>query len=344
MFELIFTPGWASGTDFIFTGRRDSFLSSKKVGTLPRYQSVIDPFTLTVWIATLVSIMAFWASLFSCSRAGFYDNTDLFNQLRVALCVMLSEDIPNRLLSFQQQSKQSHGLKILLVTLVPMALLLSMAYQSNLLASLVRRNTEKPIDTYQDVLDRGLKLYVFRRAMSPFLLRTSPFPLERRVFQVAAVQKGGLYDLNGRRETPKHIYSDTLEGKALIVFSDINFHQREHVLRRGRHLTFASFPKGFFCAMNHPVLEAAAREGGPFQRLVESGTFQRMRDRFVWVETRVGREYHRNKAGDAGGSSPLTTEHLVPILLVTGVITVVSMLIFACEKAISVTQAEHQHH
>ncbi len=149
---------WAEGTKFAVSVDVGKFSIVTKIpGHVPNFKAILQPFAISVWIAVFAAILMFWTTFFS--RTGFYDEMDVFILLRVSLGVIINEDMPNRLLQLRQKRK-SFGLLILLFSWVPTALLIGLAYQSNLLAALVRRITERPADTFADILEQNLTLYV----------------------------------------------------------------------------------------------------------------------------------------------------------------------------------------
>ncbi len=77
-----------------------------------RYYSLVDPLSGEVWAAVLTSVLSFYAALYLFSRMDFYDERDTFTLVRVALGVMINEDMPDRLLHFQQTKRRSVSIKV----------------------------------------------------------------------------------------------------------------------------------------------------------------------------------------------------------------------------------------
>ncbi len=300
----------------------------KKVGALPRYQSIIDPFSTDVWVAVFVAVIVLWLTLIVYSKSGFYDERSLFNMIRVAMCALLAEDIPARLLALNQRNQRTIGIKILLITWLPMTAVIVMAYQSNLLASLVRSSQEKPIDNFQDILDLDLTFYLYQRSMAPSLFANSPFPVVREVYYKAVVEKNGFFDMDKEGKTLDKIIATTMEGKSVLDGSDVNFHEYSHLIRRGKHLTHATFPSGFYFAINHPLLDKAKIA---FRHLFELGIYHKLRGEFLWLGSKKGRKYERNKEVPPL-ASPLNLENIMPIGLITGILAVLACFFFVAER------------
>ncbi len=224
-------------------------------------------------------------------------------------------------------------LEVLLFVWVPLASLIGMSYQSNLLASLVRGNYEKPVDTFQDIIDLDLTLYVYKFAAGPFLLETSPFAKVREAYQKNTLDKGGLHGQSDLKDPDtQYIVDEIMRGEALCDYSDTFFPKHEHMFRMGRQLDFASYPVGFYFSLNNPVLR---RMWPTFQRTVEGGVAQHLTRWFIWLIFSEGREYRNNEVVDEEEpASPLTPEHVLPIVLVNCIVFVLAILSFGLEVAI----------
>ena len=63
-------------------------------------------------------------------------------------------------------------------------------FESLFLESLLKTNYEKPVDTVQDILDRGLAVITSPGAESTVdLMKKSPFPMTRRLAEITVVVK-----------------------------------------------------------------------------------------------------------------------------------------------------------
>ena len=63
-------------------------------------------------------------------------------------------------------------------------------FESLFLVTLLKPNYEKPVDTAQDILDRGLSVITIPGGGSMVeILKNSPFPLTRRLAEMTVVPK-----------------------------------------------------------------------------------------------------------------------------------------------------------
>lgn len=96
--------------------------------------------------------------------------------LSITSSCVVSESIPSRFVKCYLNSKI-----ILLWFWLPCGLLVSFAYRSALLTSLVTMSYEKPIDTAQDVLDSGLPLLVHTPSWESNFFNTAKSPIYQKM-------------------------------------------------------------------------------------------------------------------------------------------------------------------
>ena len=130
----------------------------------------------------------------------------------IAATALIQESQPE---SWFQQNK-AHARYILLFVWMLVALVLSSAYKSNLLAILAMKRLhsfhckssalrkafsryQDPIEGPQDVLDQNLRLFLpAETATTRLLFEESPDPIMRRLYHEVAVAKNGLFDVKDR--------------------------------------------------------------------------------------------------------------------------------------------------
>ena len=66
---------------------------------------------------------------------------------------------------------------------LPACNMLTHAYKSNLLASLVKKEYEQPVDTFEDLLKSDAKLFIPSGTSVPYLMSDSPRKVVRDVYQ-----------------------------------------------------------------------------------------------------------------------------------------------------------------
>ena len=79
-----------------------------------------------------------------------------------------------------------HGLALLFLWL-PCGTLLSAAFTSNLLASLVAVETERPVDTFEQLVQRGEMIAMLRSTLLIRLMKESPREIVRRAHKVSSI-------------------------------------------------------------------------------------------------------------------------------------------------------------
>lgn len=98
-------------------------------------------------------------------------------------------------------------------TWMSLSLVLNLAYKTSLLSMLARVTKERPVDTFQDFLDRQLGLYLMRGTAMTFLLGTSPFQAHRRVLSVGVRQRGQFFE----GDLPDEVNQLIQEGRAATM-------------------------------------------------------------------------------------------------------------------------------
>ena len=91
--------------------------------------------------------------LFLCFRKPLYSQIGLYKNVMLVLAPLLGDSIHAAWIS-----KLPRPALVLMYIGIPMSTLVHNAYKSNLKASLVAIEYEKPIDTLQDILDSGVAI------------------------------------------------------------------------------------------------------------------------------------------------------------------------------------------
>ncbi len=286
-----------------------------------RLYTLVEPFGLPVWLLSLCAVSAMAVSLVVASRASFHEGgeRDVFTLSVLSVGTMIAEAMPNRLLRLDNNTR---SMRIVLVTCLPLLCLLGMAYQSNLLAFLVKVGRERPIDTYQDVLDANKTMYVLKGSLVPHLLATSPSPLARRAFNAT-----GRYFTMSDGPSVKR---DVIEQRAVLSLD--SDHLSADVMRRGKELHIIDFYCGYYHARGHPVLREM---DALLLRMLDAGIFKGMVEKHLWRQARASRDNLR-KTRDVRLVS-LTLGHLKSvwaIVLPCLVLGLASLVIEYCCKVV----------
>ncbi len=200
------------------------------------------------------------------------------------------------------------------MTWLPTACLLSMAYKSNLLASLVKVSEENPVDTFDDILERDMTVFLGRGSLAAHLLATSPKPVVRRAYIDSYLAKGGAYDFAGSREdpVPRRVSDAVAEGMGVQDAIESNFAAGR--TRRGAGLTVGNFQCAYYYREDLPILAGLDRL---VTALVESGIYSRRYRHHLWLSTKKERDYMRKHGGDEDDrNAALDFSHVVSAFLV----------------------------
>ena len=139
--------------------------------------------------------------------------------------------------------------QLLLLSWVLMAGLLSMCYQSNLLASLLKVGLVPPIDNFRDVLAADLTVYMPNGTASPFMFFSYPSKVTKQLYRKNLVERGGLYQFKAGNKFPERQVQEVLNGEATIVVITRNYYGQRHMFRRAKHSTFARLYMGHYQVM-----------------------------------------------------------------------------------------------
>ncbi len=186
------TPLYARDMRFIHTWPK----------TVEDFGTILYPFQLYAWVATIASSLFIGISLFLIDKVelGLFQMKDrdisfkgvnniINNILQVSrelLCLILAftigftalinEPVPLNWLISHSKSRQ-----IIFWIWLPTGIILSFAYKSNLLAHLIAFTYQPPIETAQDVLDSGLPLFIEQRSWHEYFFRLNSQPIMRQV-------------------------------------------------------------------------------------------------------------------------------------------------------------------
>ncbi len=140
-----------------------------------KYLTLLEPLNGTTWTMTLVTILCVCIVLIVLNHFGIGHSleetrNDLFTISMVVFGTMINESLPGKLVALK---KSALGFNSLIVIWIPCSCLIDMAYQSNLLAFLVKTSKEKPIDTFQDILERDMTVFLPSSTISAQMLNCS---------------------------------------------------------------------------------------------------------------------------------------------------------------------------
>ncbi len=154
-------------------------LSNKKPGPVTQLMTLIYPFEAKTWTMFIISCAFTYAAIL-LAKLNINSNVTSFQALSLSLSPVLREPMPTGTSYFWHHWYSKVVLNIWFLC----GILLSYAYTCNLLANLVSVETEKPVDTFQDILEQGHMLTVLAgNSLIPFLA-TSKNKVIKKVYKV----------------------------------------------------------------------------------------------------------------------------------------------------------------
>ncbi len=322
---LISNINWFKSTDLAANyHQREILVWSNYPKPKERFQTIGEPLNWEVWVGIVVSIALAALALYIISRmdlTGTVDR-DMFTLWSIAVGTMVNEGLPDRVI----RSSKNKAYKVLLFMWIPMACLICMAYQSNLLAALVKTSTEKPINSYQDILDRGIVIYVPMGTLARYLFASSPNPLVQKVYDEAIVGRGGLYDLD-HGQVPESIMKEILEGRGVYDNLLLRVTGQRHELRVAKDIVVGTYQCGYYFSMNNKHLVGVE---SIFQHILEAGLPQKITDRNLWQFALPEREFYRTE--NVEEATKLSVEHLAAVFFLCVVMLVMAAGTLGYEK------------
>lgn len=300
------------------------YFKTKKPGQASRLLTIVEPFNWQVWSAVAASICLAYLALVLVGRfSARKSEKDYFLIWSIALGVMINEGVPDRLLKI---SGKDYHRQILLFFWIPMACLIGMAYQSDLRAALIKTDFEKPVDSYQDVLDQNLILLVAKNTVVAWWLSNSPIDVVEEAFLKRS--DIGLFDLvNGR--LPAWVMETVMRGEGVIeTTKSREFAINGHRLHRPNNLDIGNFNCGYFLAPNHPLKHNITKAIG---RFVQGGLYIKLFDEVLWKTNLQKREDLRNEVITPLWSA-LEVNHVLPIFLLQPITLACAVAAFVVEK------------
>ncbi len=297
------------------------FISVKRPTIRSRLETIFYPYNLTSWIVIVISFIAILSAGIMCDRAlgHVYHDRGIFHNFVLTLSALINDSSSRKMALGNISASKTFIISFWL----PASMMLSLAYQSNLLASLIRTDFEPSVDTFQDVLDKSLfKVYVPKFTAVPSLMKNSPNPLIRQTYFQAVEKNGGL--VNGfPRGLP---LIEMMEDKAGMVLNPYTLAGFGHLIQKGEHLSLDRPLSGYYFPVNFPLKDIINYQ---ILFLLESGIYQhligwemwRKRRMEIWYEkysfnVEQDREYVAMITGNTGDQEELTIEHLAAVMLI----------------------------
>ncbi len=282
-----------------------------------RYETLLGPFNFWVWMALLTMIASTSITLILLSKYLVKSNNSLFDSTVPSYSVLINGSMPDHIM----YANMSASKWTLLTFLIPLSTLLCHAYRGNLLASLIEHEHEKPVDTFQDIIDRDITIYLTNGTTVLPLMANSPNPTVVKAYRSNLIGKGGIFNKYNKK-IPDRVWNALYSGKGVIVFPK---EKEKLYIRRGRSLVLGNFICGYYLTMGHPLNPMLVKT---IQHLVENGIYQNLVNRFVWIRKANLRQVTRKKALQEEKWTKLRNGHIMPVYLMSAFLIAFSCIVF----------------
>ena len=174
---------WADYLPYIST--YDFCLKSIEAPEVASYETLFLPFDQWTWmlIAIVSALVTLSLVLFDLIFSGYLPHYAVFENVSMSFSSLIQESVPH--IYFNRTSYEAK--RILLLVWLMLALLLALAYKSNLLAILAIKRYDFSIEGPHDVLKHNLTFYLPLGTYPYSLIKDSPVPIIREVYQTSVV-------------------------------------------------------------------------------------------------------------------------------------------------------------
>jgi hypothetical protein len=137
---------------------------------------LLYPFNAAVWY--FLGAAAVSGTVFLLA-AALVHKLDPYLEIMFCVSTLFCESLDDKC----NKLKFPYSRSIFLMFWLPMVLLLSLAYNSNLRAALFKIGKEKPVDTFEDMLEANLIGYLAQDSYFEWAMKNSPTAIIREAFQ-----------------------------------------------------------------------------------------------------------------------------------------------------------------
>ncbi len=182
------------------------------------------PFDLPTWTCMCLTAAAVWLALSAVNR--WHRSPDHvwapppatgFHLLSVSVIPLISESLPLHWFSIRA-TRQGN---LLLFLWLPLATIVSSAYESNLLSSLVSVSYERPLDTFQELLESQVPLYMLGKTVMTPLMKHSARSEVREAFANNVIKRGGFFGDEPDSVSSEWAMEEQTKGKVCIMTTSL---------------------------------------------------------------------------------------------------------------------------
>ncbi len=179
------------------------------------------PLDVLTWVGTAITAPLVFVAFYVVNRWHWSTETwvpsTTFQLMSISAIPLISESIPLKWFNIRATGQG----KLLLFLWLPLATVLSSAYESNLLSSLVSISYEKPLETFQDVLDGQVPFYMLGKSILTPLMKYNTRPVVRQVFENNLLKYGGFFNINSSDSTYEDALDQVVKGKGCIMIDNV---------------------------------------------------------------------------------------------------------------------------
>lgn len=293
------------------------YFGTRTLARVDKYNDLVLPFRDNVWLGIVCVIVAFCIVLFLTKRAMENDSDDLFSLFIMSFGLMINESACTRRMSLSTY----YSRQILLVTWVLPATFFGMAYQSNLLAFLIKVPLEEPVNSYQDIIDRDMTMYLFR-GVPHSIWTESPVPVVKTAFQKSYLDKKNSTVL--KTISTEDAIASVVAGTGVFPLRLNEAKSQEQYISYPHCLGFriayeaeiVTMMSGYHWSMNHPLRDKGNRI---FLAMRESGLFMHSFKKVLRKNSDCEYKIKRQAAIQRSKKVAVTLEECLPIFMLTSI-------------------------
>ena len=185
------------------------------------YHTIYRPFDVATWIFVVITTLSMYLTLWAIDK--WHMNLRLENKstpyqlASVTAVSLIGESMPANWFSVRQVPQGW----LMLFFWLPLATILNNAYESILLSHLVAVSYEVPVDTFQEIHNRGLAVYTRGNTVISPIMKYHPRRIIRQVFKENLLKKGGYFDL----DPTDSVWKQFLDGQAAVIATPASLHR-----------------------------------------------------------------------------------------------------------------------
>lgn len=284
------------------------------------FDTLILPFDQYIWVALLVSSFIYFALLIVSEFVmGWQKQSDqIFASFSLTVSPLLNDSVPSRMHGQNRYVARWFSLAFWLL----LGVFLSMAYKSNLLATLTIVSKETPINTPEEILKSGYPVYSLAGTVLAEGLQFSPTPIYRQIFRESVLNKNALMVFGGSWDSPNAEIRNGKAFKATTKFDAL----ADPTIRFLPHPFFIGSSGWFF--MKGSVVEQQI--SAECQRLLEAGLLAHWEQDYI-NKKKLDNTAFQKSLDPIHGAQPITMTHFLPIVFGCSIGLALSLFLFVLE-------------